>query len=301
MTGIVQRVFVLLVSTALAFSGVACTGSGATQRTDDGFPTRLDVTRHKDIPYYAGAGAVGGKHVLDVYQPEGVSDAPVLMYVHGGAWQLGGKSFNQHIGKTFARHGIVTVSVNYRLGGRARHPAQIRDVARAFDWIKRNIGRYGGNPDDVFITGHSAGGHLVALLALNEKYLREVGRTSDEISGVIGISGVYRVGATSFIFKDTFDPDPQALIDASPEYHVDDDQPPFCIIYARDDLPLLDIQAIGLTMALQKHHSPVKLVRVEDRGHITTFLKIGEKDDPTHAVMLDFIREWSRSKKSWSQ
>ena len=300
MTRVIHRMTTLLV-TALALSGVGCTGSGATQHTDDGMPTNLDVTRHTDIAYYAGEDAVPGKHCLDVYQGAGVDGAPVLIYVHGGAWQLGGKMFNQHIGRTFAKHGIVTVSVNYRLGGQARHPAQIRDVAWAFDWVTRNIHRYGGNPDDIFITGHSAGGHLVALLALNEKYLNEVGHASHEITGVIPIGGIYRVGATSFIFEDTFDPSPESLIDASPEFHVDDDQPPFCIIYARDDLPLLDIQAIGLTRELQKHHSPVKLVRVEDRGHLTTFLKIGWKDDPTYRVMLDFIREHSRSKMPWSR
>jgi acetyl esterase/lipase len=198
----------------------------------------------------------------------------------------------RHIGKTFARQGIVTVCINYRLSPGVRHPEHVRDVALAFDWVKRNVDHYGGDPEDVFIAGHSAGGHLVALLALNERYLAELGRTPDEIVGVIAISGVYQVGGTSFIFRG-FDADEETLIDASPQFHVHEQQPPFLIIYAQNDLPLLDIQAISLARELEKYQSPVRLLRVEDRGHLTIFTDIGERDDPTTEAMLEFIGEYS--------
>ncbi len=256
------------------------------------------VKRHRNIPYYTGDDADPPKHRLDIYQPLGKKNATVLFYVHGGMWQFGSKSFRSNIGKTFAKQGILTVSTNYRLSPWVKHPEHIRDVARAFDWVKKNIHRYGGNADDVFICGHSAGGHLTALLALNEKYLAEVGRTSDEIVGVIPISGVYRVGGTSFVFKRVFDADPETLIDASPALHVDDRQPPFLIIYAEDDLTGLDILAIGLKMRLTEHNSPVRLLRVEDRTHHTITRRIGARNDPTTKAILAFIKHHSRSEKN---
>jgi len=260
-------------------------------------PPKHAVRTHRDIAYVTGPGADAKKHRLDVYAPEGVKNAPVLVMVHGGAWQHGGKIYNLLAGPAFAEHGIVAVSVNYRLSPGTKHPAQIRDVARAFDWVRKHVAEYGGDPRNVFLTGHSAGGHLVALLAVNRKYLKEVGRTPDEIVGVIPISGLYRVGATSFIFKNTFDPDKASLIDASPEFHVGDKQPPFLIIYAQHDLPLLDIQAIGMERALLAHRSPVELMRADDRNHLTILLKMAAEDDPTTGAMLKFIRKHGRHPK----
>ena len=284
-----------LVATALCACLVAlCTGRGALAQDK---PRRHNVITHRNLAYVTGKDADVRKHRLDVYQPHGVKNVPVLMMVHGGAWQHGGKIYNILSGPAFAEAGILTVSINYRLSRGTKHPAHIRDVARAFDWVKKHAADYGGDPNKVFITGHSAGGHLVALLALNEKYLKEVGRSSDEIVGVIPVSGLYRVGATSLIFKNTFDPDKASLIDASPEFHVDDKQPPFLIIYAQKDLPLLDIQAIGLERALLAKKSPVQLMRAEDRNHLTIMLKMGTNDDPTTEAMLDFIRKHTAAAK----
>jgi len=219
-------------------------------------PPKHAVRTHRDIAYVTGPGADAKKHRLDVYAPEGVKNAPVLVMVHGGAWQHGGKIYNLLAGPAFAEHGIVAVSVNYRLSPGTKHPAQIRDVARAFDWVRKHVAEYGGDPRNVFLTGHSAGGHLVALLAVNEKYLK-----------------------------------------ASPEFHVGDKQPPFLIIYAQHDLPLLDIQAIGMERALLAHRSPVELMRADDRNHLTILLKMAAEDDPTTGAMLKFIRKHGRHPK----
>ena len=255
------------------------------------------VRIHRNVPYYTGEDASRSKHRLDVYQPVGKKDATVLFFVHGVAWQFGSKTFRTNIGRTFAGQGILTVSINYRLSPGVKHPAHIRDVVRAFDWVKRNVHEYGGNPDDLFACGHSAGGHLVALLALNERYLAEVGRTSQEILGVIPISGVYRVGGTSLVFKHVFDDDPEVLKDASPAMHVDDRQPPFLILYADNDLPGLDILAIGLEEQLKQRHSPVRLLRVEDRTHLSITRRIGAQDDPATQAILEFIDEHARATK----
>jgi acetyl esterase/lipase len=148
---------------------------------------------YTDIAYYDGPDAHPIKHRLDLFVPEGLKDAPVLIFVHGGGWTSGDKNLYSFIGRAFAEQGFVTAVINYRLSPQVQHPAHIEDVARAFAWVYRNIAQYGGNPEKIFVMGHSAGGHLVALLALDEKYLQAHGLTLAAIKGAIPISGIYDV------------------------------------------------------------------------------------------------------------
>ena len=256
------------------------------------------VDRVNDIDYYTGEDAAWFKHKLDVYRPRGATNAPVLLFVHGGAWRIGDKMFDTNVGKTFARHGVLTVSIDYRLSPEVKHPAHIRDVARAFHWVRNNIREFGGNPDDIFLTGHSSGAHLVALLALNEKYLEELGHTTDEISGVIPVSGVYLVSARGILFEGAFDDKAETLKDASPIMQVDEKQPPFLIIYGGKDLMSIDILSINLEHELKKHNSPVELLCVEGYSHGDTVWEIGKKKDRMTRAMLRFIRRWSRTLKA---
>jgi acetyl esterase/lipase len=136
--------------------------------------------------------------VLDVFSPKGkVSERfPVLLFVHGGTWMFGDKNFfgmYRGVGRNLARHGIVTVLINYRLSPLVKHPEHIKDVARAFAWAYSNIARHGGRPDQLFVVGHSAGGHLAALLVTDELYLHSVGRQAADVKGVVALSGVYRI------------------------------------------------------------------------------------------------------------
>ncbi len=139
------------------------------------------------------------RHQLDVYSPKGRKNCPVLFFVHGGGWVLGGKDDVLGIygygtvARCLAERGLVVVLPNYRLSPGVRHSEHIRDIAHAFAWTCENIGRYGGDPERIFVGGHSAGGHLVALLATDLTYLKTVGRDTHDIRGVIAVSGVYRL------------------------------------------------------------------------------------------------------------
>jgi acetyl esterase/lipase len=82
-----------------------------------------------------------------------------------------------------------------------QHPEHTRDAARAVAWTVKHAARYGGSPDQVFVSGHSAGGHLAALLTTDEKYLKDEGLTLRAVKGVIAIGGVYRVPEVSARFR----------------------------------------------------------------------------------------------------
>lgn len=248
-----------------------------------------DVQVVSNVIYYSGPGFNPTKHILDIYKPRALSNVPVLLFVHGGGWQDGDKSLYSYLGRTFASRGFTTVVISYRLTPEVMHPGHIQDVARAFAWIYRNIAQQGGDPERIFITGHSAGGHLVALLALDERYLQGEGLSTDLIRGAMPISGVYDITAIPG-FESVFGSDPEARRDASPLAHVDEKQPPFLISYAQFDFPTLGDQARELARLLQEHSTPVELLEAPRKDHITIVGQIGIPGDLTTQALLDFMQ-----------
>jgi acetyl esterase/lipase len=156
----------------------------------------LAVEQVRDIAYVKGFKADFFRHRLDLYLPKGKKQFPVVMFVHGGGWTLGDNrccGLYTTVGEFLASRGIGVVMPNYRLSPWVKHPEHIKDVARAFAWTQTNIKKYGGDPDQLFLAGHSAGGHLVALLATDESYLKAEGLKTADVRGVIAVSGVYRI------------------------------------------------------------------------------------------------------------
>lgn len=162
------------------------------ERADGGY----DVVQIRDIPYHGGNDHDRLRHRLDLFAPKGQKDCPVVMLVHGGAWIVGDNrccGLYTSVGEFLASQGFVVVMPNYRLSPTVKHPEHVRDVARAFAWSKKNIGEFGGRSDSISLVGHSAGGHLVALLASDDRYLKEQGCRQADIAKVVTISGVLRI------------------------------------------------------------------------------------------------------------
>jgi acetyl esterase/lipase len=158
--------------------------------------TACTTTCTRDITYRLGKGADPARNRLDVYAPRGKKDCPVVVVVHGGAWVLGDNrccGLYTSVGEFLASQGIVAVLPNYRLSPAVKHPEHAKDIACAVAWTKAHAGEYGGNPERLFLMGHSAGGHLVALLATDGRYLKAEGMDTADIRGVIGVSGVYEI------------------------------------------------------------------------------------------------------------
>lgn len=161
-------------------------------------PAPVPIQETFDLRYHPGH----DRQILDVFAPaKAVSNRPVVLFVHGGTWVSGDKNFfgaYRNIGRFLAREGVVAVLINYRLSPMVKHPEHVTDVARAFAWIQRNISKHGGDPDRIVLAGHSAGGHLVSLLASDETYLKKADLKLNEdarrsVRGVASLSGVYRV------------------------------------------------------------------------------------------------------------
>jgi arylformamidase len=282
------RVCVLLLAVVLLGRPAWAADEARAAKTGGNF----EVDVHKDIPYVEGKD-VDDRQKLDLYLPKGTTDYPVLFFIHGGGWTGGSRSGFDKIGRTFAKNGVGFVSTGYRLSPKVQHPAHIQDVAKGFAWTVANIGKYGGNPDAIFVSGHSAGGHLAALLATDGDYLKAEKLSLQNIKGVIPVSGVFVVSTR---MKNVFGGDAEVCKKASAQNLVRAGLPPFLILYADSDLGDLGKQAEAFAPALKEKKVEATLVKEKDRNHGTIMMKMVAEDDPATQAVLEFIAKHSNLK-----
>lgn len=148
-------------------------------------PFRIQLTQ--SIAY-----AECSRHRLDVCRPRGPAAAPVIIFFYGGAWQSGYKELYRYVAKALARRGYVAVVPDYRIYPEVCYPDFLDDGAQVVRWVKDNIARFGGDPDKLFLKGHSAGAHIAAMLSIDARWLGKVGLDPRrDIAGLIGIAGPY--------------------------------------------------------------------------------------------------------------
>src|SRR3954452_9917177 len=112
---------------------------------------------------------------LDVYRPHNIAGAPVVIFFYGGYWQYGEKNDYRFIADALTSRGFITVLPDYRLYPTVKFPAFVEDGASAVRWTHDHVERYGGDPQRVYLMGHSAGAHIAALLTLDPHYLKDAG------------------------------------------------------------------------------------------------------------------------------
>jgi acetyl esterase/lipase len=132
------------------------------------------------------------RHRLDLYGPRDASaPLPAIAFFHGGSWQSGVKEDYAFVGASLARAGLLVAVPNYRLYPNVQYPAFINDAARATTWLARHAADHGGDPDAIFVSGHSAGAYLALMLALGTEYLGNAGFDRMRLAGAIGLAGPY--------------------------------------------------------------------------------------------------------------
>jgi len=155
--------------------------------------------RHADIHY-----GDQPAHRLDVYVPSAAARAPVVVFWHGGMWRQGSKDDIRFVGAALARLGYVAVMPNYRLYPHARFPSFVEDGARAVAWARKEIAGLHGDPDSIFLMGHSPGAYIATMLAFDDRYLDAFGQSSDCIRGVIGAAGPYTLQRSAVLLDSIF-------------------------------------------------------------------------------------------------
>lgn len=180
--------------------------------------------------------APGARGELDIYRPAGASNTPVVIYLYGGAWQFGEKARAASVGAALAAQGFVTVIPDYRVFPEVRFPGFIEDAAAAIAWTQDHISAHGGDPTRIVLMGHSAGAHIAALVALDERYAAQAGFDRTAVRGVIGLSGPYyhpsefRDQRLCEIFCSA-----AAWSDVEPMHFLSADDPPLLLIVGDQD------------------------------------------------------------------
>jgi arylformamidase len=263
-----------------------------------------DVKR--DIPY---AEPAQERQVLDVYSPPNAKNLPVVVWIHGGGWQTGDKTSVQIKPQAFMDKGFVFVSTNYRLLPNVDMGTIVRDIAKSIHWVHEHIAAYGGDPERLFVMGHSAGAQLAALVCTDDRYLKALGLSLAIIKGCVPVDGdTYDVPAIietaetrrrvhgqpqlKFGHREKFGNDPTKHRDFSAVTHVAKDKgiPPFLILHVAEH-PDTSAQADRLGSVLKSAGIPTKVFGARESNHGKINADLGLPDDPGTKALFEFVAE----------
>ncbi len=203
---------------------------------------------------------------LNLVVPKTNGNIPLLIWIGGGAWSYVNKNVEMDLAKKIANKGIAVASVGHRLSPAVwrdatlnkgiQHPKHIEDIAAAVKWLHTHAETYGYNKEQFFIGGFSSGGHLAALLYLNQKYLKKEGLSSKIIKGIIPISGTYDVANYRNAFATGNRPD-------LAELHVD-------AVFGKDTVAVADASPINY---LNNLDAPMLII---SDGNVVNYTKLFE-------------------------
>jgi acetyl esterase/lipase len=259
--------------------------------------SRGSVVVTRNVDYLAGTDYAEDKDKLDILMPRGVSGVPVIVFFHGGALQRGDKRHGEALASRIVPEGVGVVSANYRLSPSVMHPAHIQDAAAAFAWVIENIARYGGDPECVYVSGHSAGAYLATLMAIDPVHLAAHGLGLEAIRGTIAISPFLYVEETAKNrSKTVWGEDPAAWLRASVTPHIGPGRGSMLLIYADGDADWRrdQIDSFGKAMRAAGNRD-VHVVEVSNRDHSTLITQMNMTDDQIGGLVLRFIRGWEEN------
>jgi acetyl esterase/lipase len=247
---------------------------------------KTSYTFEQNIPYQKGDEYILERCVLDVYSPESKEDLPVLIYFHGGSLKRG----NKYIPEYLKEKGIIVVAVNYRFFPEVSVKEIIGDAAISVKWVYDHITKYGGNPNKIFLSGHSAGGYIISMLGLDASYLMSVGLDPNQIAGLIPLSGHTITHMTA---REEMGIGPlQPIIDQmAPLFHVKENTPPYIMITGDRELELLgryEENAYMHRMMKLSSNKKTELYELQGYGHMMVY--------PALPILLEKIKEISALK-----
>lgn len=240
--------------------------------------TNCASKKYKNVSYIENSSGKE-KPTLNIFKPRNkkYKNNPVLIFVHGGNWNTGDKKLYGFFGRNFAKKGITTVIVGYTLSPKANYDEMAIEISKALEWTKDNIAEYNGDPNSIFLTGHSAGGHLVALVATNPKYLKD----NSIIKGVI-LNDAAGLDMKHYLeefpptetndYLTTWTNNPANWKEASPIYFLDKNTPPFMIYTGSKTYESIKVGNDRFLKALNVFQPNVKPI-VLNKKHVSMILQ----------------------------
>ncbi len=233
---------------------------------------------------------------LNVFTPKNAKEKlPVLIFIHGGNWNRGDKDTYVLMGRNFAKKGVVTVIPDYTLSPDADFDEMTKQVAAAIEWTKQNVSRYNGDPEKIFISGHSAGGHLAALAVMNPKY----GVAKGLVKGMIlndaaGLDMDQHLSAfpptEKWDYLKTWSNDKRRWHDASPINFLSDQTPPIYMYTGRKTFDMIALGNDRFLEALKKVQPEAKR-QFNNKNHFSMVIQYFFKGSNRYPEALYFIEK----------
>lgn len=241
------------------------------------------VSRHSGISYGPDA-----RQKLDVYRPQTSNPTPVIIFWHGGSWQRGDKDYYRFVGTALAERGITTVVANYRLAPEFPFPVFMRDAAMAVKWTRDHVAEFGGDPARLYLSGHSAGGHIALLLGLDGDYLSDVGLDRHAVAGIVAIAAPtgledLRGDGLEGVFPDSA-PDGQ-FSPVSLARQSAAGSPPIQLISGADDSVIPDEHTDRLAEAIRSGGGLVSRLEYPGAGHLGVLLQFSALFDRAGGIL----------------
>ena len=240
----------------------------------------------ENIPYYQEDARKRDAYLaerckLDVYFPKDTSNIATIVWFHGGGLENGSK----HIPEGLLEKEVIVVAVNYRMHPKVKHPVYIEDAAAAVAWTLKNIKAYNGNPEKVFVSGHSAGGYLASMVGLDKTYLAKHGIDADDIAGLIPFSG-HTITHFTIRKENGIDGTLPVIDKYAPLHHIRKDTPPILLITGNREKELLgryEENAYFYRMMKVVGNLDIELMELDGYGHNMVY--------PAIPLLLQFVKK----------
>lgn len=269
-----------------------------------------DITEHLDLAYFDGEGFSDEKHRLDLVIPEGQPVAATMLWIHGGAWAFGDRKNDLELARAFARDGVAVASMSYRLSRGdwrgeefpstgVQHPEHIKDVARAFAWLRNNAEKYGLENSHLFVSGFSAGGHLSALLAMDGRYLAAHGLSLSDIRAAIPVAGGYDLNDYYRAIEEGLGQDVaighvlgvfgprEGLADASPLSYLQSASIPMLVLTEGQTIEYTRV--FDNAVAESGKQDLIRFSYYGDETHASLLASLSQENSPARDEMIKFI------------
>ncbi len=232
---------------------------------------------------------------LDIYLPEqqGLTGLPIFCNIHGGGWTHGYKEWMGLNAPPIVAFPAIYISIGYRLAPASKHPAQLDDTFRALAWVHGQIAKLGGDPERLYVGGHSAGAHLSALITLRTDLYARYGLPAGVVKACFAYNGVYDLRNVEIYGEhqnpgEPLLPGASSASDASPIVFVNGNRTPFFVTWAENDGLLIKAESAAFAAALAQQAGRVETHMFPDFDHFWSHIDQQRPQNP-----------WTRTLRSW--
>ncbi len=275
----------LLLLTVLAAT-TSCSRIGVSIANFPALFSKQKITRDIDF------GSKNGSK-LDVYTPAEIkTKLPVIVFFYGGKWSYGSKNDYRFVADAFTKLGYIVVIPDYIKYPKVKFPEWQRDAAKAVTWVHNNISQYGGDNNNLFLAGHSAGAHIGALLTTDNEYLAAEGGNKNWVKAFAGLAGPYDFIPKEDDLKDMFGP-PERYKYMQVTNYVDGEQAPMLLLWGKQDKDVGEINIKNLVAGLKQKGGKYEVRFYDDVDHIDIIAALS-RPARNRAPVIDDINSFFR-------